>query len=94
MSNYLSTVTIGDFVGPEFLAAMSIIEDDADYLPQFLSEEQLRWTMGTAMSQSDIWDKLWRFGIIVDDDMNYYMPSDYDTEVSFITLDTPPSEVA
>ena len=86
MSNYLSTVTIGDFVGPEFLAALSIIEDDRDYLPVFLSEEQLEHTMGTAMSQSQIWDRLWRFGIIVDDDLSYYMPSDYDTEVSLMEL--------
>lgn len=86
MSNYLSTVTIGDFVGPEFLAALSIIDTDDDYLPQFLSEEQLEWTMGTAMSQSQIWDRLWRYGIIVDDDLSYYMPSDYDTEVSLVEL--------
>ena len=86
MSNYLSTVTIGDFVGPEFLAALSIVDTDDDYLPQFLSEEQLEHTMGTAMSQSQIWDRLWRFGIIVDDDLSYYMPSDYDTEVSLMEL--------
>ncbi len=86
MSNYLSTVTIGDFVGPEFLAALSIIEDDRDYHPVFLSEEQLEWTMGTAMSQSAIWDRLWRFGIIVDDDMDYYMPSDYDEVVELVTI--------
>ena len=86
MSNYLSTVTIGDFVGPEFLQALSIIEDDVAHLPEFLSEEQLEHTMGTAMSQSQIWDRLWRFGIIVDDDMAYYMPSDYDTEVSLMEL--------
>ena len=84
--NYLSSVTLGDFVGPEFLAALSTIEDDRDYLPQFLSEEQLEHTMGTAMSQSQIWDRLWRFGIIVDDDMSYYMPSDYDEIVELVTV--------
>jgi hypothetical protein len=42
--------------------------------------------MGAAMSQSQIWDRLWRYGIIVDDDMSYYMPSDYDEVVELVTL--------
>ena len=86
MINYLATVTIGDFVGPEFLAALSIIDTDDDYQPVFLSEEQLEHTMGTAMSQSQIWDRLWRFGIIVDDDLSYYMPSDYDEVLELVIL--------
>jgi hypothetical protein len=36
------------------------------------------------MSQWDCWKTLWLYGIIVDDDMNYYVPNDYDTEVALL----------
>jgi len=86
MQNYLATVTIGDFVGPETLAQLDLIEDeDFDY--KFLSEEQLESIMGTAMSQAGIWDRLWRFGIIVDDDLDYYVPDDWDSEIPLVSLD-------
>ena len=88
MSNYLATVTLGDCVGPEFLASLDIVPDNADYLGEFLSQEQAEWTMNTAMSQSDIWDRLWRFGIIVDDDMSYYIPDDNLSDLPLVQRET------
>lgn len=90
-TNYLGTVTIGDFVGPEFLAELG-----RDFIPnsgtEFLDWEQAEHIMGASMSQSDIWDRLWRFGIIVDDDLNYYVPDDFDTEIPTVSIDSPPKE--
>ena len=85
--NYLATVTVGDMVGPEFLAVLgeyAEIDEDHDRYTEFLSEEQAEWTMGAAMSQTNVWDRLWRYGIIVDDDMAYYIPDDYDTDLCLV----------
>ena len=85
--NYLSTVTIGDFIGPEFMACLGILEEDTERYTEFLSDEQAAWTMGGDMSQSQIWDRLWRFGIIVNDDLSYYIPDDYNTELELVEFD-------
>jgi len=85
MSNYLATVTIGDFVGPETLVALSIAEEEQD--TEFLSEEQAGYIMHKSMTQWPCWKELWLYGIIVDDDMEYYIPDDFDTEIDLITLD-------
>lgn len=82
--NYLATVTLGDFVGPEFRAALDLVETDSRNVSEFLTDEQAEWTMSTSMTQWSIWDRLWRFGIIVDDDLEYYIPDDYDTEVALV----------
>ncbi len=37
-----------------------------------------------------LWDTLWRFGIIVDDDLSWYVPDDFDTTIPLVSLDTPP----
>jgi hypothetical protein len=81
-ANHLATVTIGDFIGPETLAQLSIAEEIDD--GEFCSIEQAGYIMGEAMSQWDCWKTLWLYGIIVDDDMNYYVPNDYDTEVALL----------
>ena len=86
MSNYLATVTLGDFVGPEFLSCLQDMDEGDDYT-EFLTEEQAEWTMGTAMSQWNVWERLWRFGIIVDDDLDYYIPDDYDTDLHLVEVE-------
>ena len=35
------------------------------------------------------WYTLWLFGIVLDDDGDWYVPSDYD-DVDLITIDNPP----
>lgn len=83
MSNYLATVTIGDFVGPETLAALNYVEEADDGI-EFCSAEQAGYIMHESMSQYSCWKALWLYGIIVDDDMEYYIPDDYDTEVALL----------
>ena len=87
MNNYLATVTIGDCIGPEFAACLALLEDDHRYFSEFLTDEQAEFTMSTAMSQSNVWDRLWRFGIIVDEDMSYYMPNDWDSDLQLVELE-------
>ncbi len=83
--NYLSTVTIGDMIGPETLHALSIAE-----LPstsEFCSTEQASYIMHESMSQWSAWKELWLYGIIIDDDMDYYIPDDYDTPLVLLEED-------
>jgi len=86
--NHLATVTIGDFVGPETLAILGDIDHLSD-TPEFLSEEQAYFMMHGDMGQTRAWHQLWLFGIVVDDDLNWYVPDDYDTVVSWVSLDQP-----
>lgn len=92
MQNYLATVTIGDFIGPETLEALSLLAAEEDGHVEFCSTQQAEYIMCHSMTQYGAWHRLWLFGIIVDDDMDYYVPDDYDTEVSLLDLD-PPSEM-
>lgn len=64
------------------------------------------------VTASHLWDAMWRFGIVLDDDCakvrnlgdywrpdgsletGYYVPCDYDTKVSVISIDHPPTEDA
>ena len=86
MSNHLATVTIGDFVGPETLEALRLFETEEQDAAEFCSNEQVEYIMHTSMTQYGAWHRLWLYGIIVDDDLNYYIPDDYDTEVSLMEL--------
>ena len=45
-------------------------------------EQLVGWTTG-----EHLWDALWRFGVVIDDDLDWYIPDDYDTVVSLITLE-------
>ena len=74
--------------------------------------EEIEWLVGFTTGEH-LWDAMWRFGIVVDNDTalvteslagywnpegslrvraDYYVPNDYDTEVSLIDLDHPPME--
>jgi len=85
MQNYLATVTLGDFIGPETLAQLGLLETE-EQDTEFCSIEQAEFIMHHSMTQYGAWHRLWLFGIIVDDDMDYYVPDDYDTDVSLIDL--------
>jgi hypothetical protein len=92
MSNHVGYVTLGDFVTEEMMLELHLSEEVEDFLAdesEFLSETEAGWQMGESMSQWDIWKRMWLFGIIVDDDLNYYIPDDYDTTVALL-----PKEVA
>ena len=79
--------TIQDSLSPENLAAIAqsfgLSLDASDYSPkgEFLQDNEVHDMMGM-VTGAHIWDALWRFGVVVDDDLNWYMPDDYDTTVS------------
>lgn len=50
--------------------------------------DEITHMMGSHQSEM-LWQQIWLFGIIVDDDLDYYVPDDEDTTVSLITLDGP-----
>lgn len=89
MGNYLATVTIGDFVGPETLESLRDWprSGELNSCGEFLTVEEAQHIMGADMSQWSCWKELWLYGIIVDDDMEYYIPDDYDTEVALLPRD-------
>ena len=88
--------TIADSLSPEviaqlnvgWLADLDLIEVET-HVTEFLSEEQAEREMGM-VTGNHLWHTAWLFGIIVDDDLNYYVPDDYDTNVPLVSLDTPP----
>ncbi len=88
--NLPSQVTLGDFIGPETLAELGLSETAEPVLSDRGNDREIEHMMGTDMSQYQCWKQLWLYGIVVDDDMNYYIPDDYDTTVSLISLDNPP----
>lgn len=89
----LSNATIADTLSPRELADLAqsfgldtVASDYEDHV--FMSDEYLEHHHGVVTSEH-IWDAMWRFGIVVDDDLSYYVPDDYDTMVSTIVLDGP-----
>lgn len=90
----LSNATIADTLSPRELAdlaqsfGLDMTEDDYRDDTVFMTDEWLERNHGVVTGEH-LWDAAWRFGIIVDDDLSYYVPDDYDTVVSTITLDGP-----
>ena len=88
--------TIADSLSPEVIEQLSsawlmdldLIEVDT-YIPEFCSAEQAERDVGLTSGQY-LWHQAWLFGIVVDDDLGWYIPDDYDTRVPLVSLDNPP----
>jgi len=102
--------TLRDSLSPEQLAELAqsfgLDLEPSDYVAgAFIEDEWLDKRMGYTTG-SHLWDRAWRFGIVVDNDVlpqlgdlwrpngrltsGYYVPCDYDTDVSVIDIDHPP----
>lgn len=82
-----------DSLSPEILAqiaqsfGLDLTEDD--YTPsEFLTDDWLDKTVGLVTGEH-LWHTMWLFGIVIDDDMSYYVPSDHLVEVELIELNGP-----
>lgn len=90
--------TIADSLAPEVLEQLSsawlldldLIEVDAFTVP-FITDEWLESNLGMVTSDH-LWHTAWLFGIVVDDDLNWYVPDDYDTSVPLVSIDSPPQQ--
>ena len=45
---------------------------------------------GRMVTGQHYWHALWLFGIILDDDGDWYIPDDEDSLLSLVTIDNPP----
>jgi hypothetical protein len=89
--------SIADSLAPEVLAQLGSafrleleeIEFDRSTESTFISDEYLERHHGMVTSEH-LWDTAWRFGIVVDDDLSYYVPNDYDSELQLTSVDNPP----
>ena len=45
---------------------------------------------GSMVTGQHHWHALWLFGIILDDDGDWYIPDDEDSLLSLVTIDNPP----
>lgn len=94
---YLAKATVQDSLSPEALAEIAqsfgLDLQPSDYVTEeeFITEEWLQAKLGMVTS-SHLWDAMWLFGIVVDDDLSYYVPDDFDTTVSIIDLEASPPE--
>lgn len=83
----MTHTTIQDSLSPEQLAALAqsfgleIMACEYTTEGEFLQDSEVHDMMGMVTGEH-LWDAVWRFGIVVDDDLNWYMPDDYDTTVS------------
>jgi hypothetical protein len=87
--------TIQDSLSPVELAEIAQsfgLELEASDYQQgaFIEDEWLERMMGMVTS-SHLWDAMWRFGIVLDDDLadGYWMPTEFDTTYQLIQLDGP-----
>jgi hypothetical protein len=104
-----NVTTVQDSLSPEILAELAqsfgLELQASDYITDGdLIYDEIERMVGLTSGEY-LWDAMWRFGIVVDDDVarqrscgdlwrpdghiasGYYVPDDYDTEVSLITLD-------
>ena len=91
---------------------LDLLDDSPAYYTEADLLKEVEWEVGL-VTGSHLWDAMWRFGIVIDNDTalvteslagywnpegslrcraDYYVPNDYDTEVSLIDLDHPPME--
>lgn len=67
----ISNATIADSLSPEELMAFAqsfgLETEQSDYLPEFMTPEWLEQKLGFCTSDY-LWDAMWRFGIVVDND--------------------------
>jgi hypothetical protein len=84
--------TIADSLSPEVIEQLSSnwIADlnyvDVDSHPEsFIEDEWVEHQLGMVTGEH-LWHQAWLFGIVVDDDLNYYIPNDYDTSVPLVAL--------
>jgi hypothetical protein len=85
--------TIADSLAPEVLEQLgaTFLEGIDEYMGPAKGwdcSEYIEQTIGLVTGEH-IWDALWRFGVVVDDDLSWYMPSDHDVVYNIITLDGP-----
>jgi len=88
-----SVATVQDSLSPEILAqiAQSFGLDltEEDYMTgEFLPDEWLQQAVGLVTGEH-LWHTMWLFGIVLDDDGDYYVPSDHLIEVELIELNGP-----
>ena len=103
--------TIADSLAPEVLEM--ITDEFLMELDDYVATTFGGWDCDDTLSEwlgyrtgASLWDAMWRFGIIVDDDITnlgclwqpngviangYYVPDDDDTSVPLVTIDQPPS---
>lgn len=90
--------TIADSLSPSEIASLEqafrleIAEHQAqDLRPEFGMHREIETLMGFVTGEY-LWYSAWLYGIVVDDDLSYYVPSDHLVEVTYIDLDSPPLE--
>lgn len=85
--------SIQDSLSPEILAQLAqsfgLDLEATDYFLDDFVEEYIESRMGFVTGEH-LWDALWRFGVIVDDDGEWYIPDDEDTEIPLVSIDSPP----
>ena len=65
----------------------------ADTTTEWSMEAEIDAMMGAVTSEY-LWHTAWLFGIVVDNDLEWYIPDDYDTEIPLVSLDTPPKQLS
>ena len=82
--------TIADCLAPEVLEQLGVSFREG--LDEFIAptrgwdcSEYIEQTVGLTTGEH-LWHTLWLFGIVVDDDLSYYIPSDHLEEVDIIQL--------
>lgn len=55
-----------------------------------LSEGEGNKEQGRMVTGAHYWHAMWLFGIILDDDGDWYIPDDEDSLLSLVTIDNPP----
>ena len=54
-------------------------------LSSMADDHHIDQTVGMVTGEAQ-WHEIWLFGIVVDDDLNYYVPNDYDTEIPIVPV--------
>lgn len=82
--------TVQDSLSPEILAQLAqsfgLSFEASDYVTDEFVEEWIESRMGFVTGEH-LWDALWRFGVIVDDDLEWYIPDDFDTSFQLVSVE-------
>lgn len=91
----MSLCTIADSLSPLEIAELEqafrleIAEMAHDGYAVMTLTDEIETLMGFVTGEY-LWYSAWLFGIVVDDDLSYYVPSDHLVEVVLTGLDNPP----
>lgn len=75
-------------LGREFRLSLNDVIAEAHSFGMFDIDDHIEDMMGMVTGEH-LWHAMWLFGIVVDDDMSYYVPSDHLVEVELIELNGP-----